>query len=209
MSRSPKKNSTTVQGPSHDDNSGGALRTREESPVEQKFCRASGVKISFSKKHGNVIIGGTKETPSPSSGTRFINIWKELSNGFVIAISGITKFIFSGRFIHGLFSYWSELLVTLLVKFLLCSFGMLTGLERDIQRCSYFTWNLCPTYFDRDLSPNLFLIDRSAYQSNVLDSYFYPEMTENGTLLSLGVIRMTCVGNIPIFYDLFELLGSD
>ena len=169
MSRSPKKNSTTVQGPSHDDNSGGALRTREESPVEQKFCRASGVKISFSKKHGNVIIGGTKETPSPSSGTRFINKWRELSNGFDliftcdakcnnlgitagellsnqkeypstdIAISGITKFIVSGRFIHGLFSYWPKLLVTLLVKFLLCSFGILTCLERDIQRCSYFT----------------------------------------------------------------------
>ena len=210
----------------------------------------------------------------------------------------LTKNLFPGQFIHGIFSYWPELLVILLVKFLLCYFGILTGL---IERCSYFARDLCPKYwpellvtplvnfllcyepfptgvkqrdqpttidptsgsrftnkwkevsnefelvfagdaepecslsitsrrlisnqkeypstyiaisgipnfFDRDLSPNLFLIDRSAYQSHVLESYFYPEITENGTLPSLGIIRMTCVGNIPIFYDPFELLGSD
>jgi hypothetical protein len=194
----------------------------------------------------------------------------------------LTKNLFPGQFIHGIFSYWPELLVILLVKFLLCYFGILTGL---IERCSYFARDLCPKYwpellvtplviflpttidptsgsrftnkwkevsnefelvfagdaepecslsitsrrlisnqkeypstyiaisgipnfFDRDLSPNLF-IDRSAYLSHVLESYFYPEITENGTLPSLGIIRMTCVGNIPIFYDPFELLGSD
>jgi len=217
----------------------------------------------------------------------------------------LTKNLFPGQFIHGIFLYWPELLVILLVKFLLCYFGILTGL---IERCSYFARDLCPKYwpellvtplvnlllcyepfptgvkqrdqpatidfamaalnsdiniwkevpdtfisvtqgcqarkgsscdqacltssrhevgiisrlersdikstlareyFDRDLGPKLFVIDRCVSQSHVLESYIHPEMTEVGTLPSLGTMRITCVGNIPIFYGLLELLGYD
>ena len=82
----------------------------------------------------------------------------------------LTKNLFPGQFIHGIFSYWPELLVILLVKFLLCYFGILTGL---IERCSYFARDLCPKYwpellvtpwvnylyFNRDLRPKLFMKD--------------------------------------------------
>jgi hypothetical protein len=53
------------------------------------------------------------------------------------------------------------------------------------------------------------LEDSHASQSHVLESYIHPEMTEVGTLPSLGTMRITCVGNIPIFYGLLELLGYD
>ena len=217
----------------------------------------------------------------------------------------LTINLFPGQFIRGIFLYWPELLVILLVKFLLCYFGILTGL---IERCSYFARDLCPKYwpellvtplvnlllcyepfptgvkqrdqpatidfamaalnsdiniwkevpdtfisvtqgcqarkgsscdqacltslrhevgtisrlersaikstlareyFDRDLGPKLFVIDRCVSQSHVLESYIHPEMTEVGTLPSLGTMRITCVGNIPIFYGLLELLGYD
>ena len=42
------------------------------------------------------------------------------------------------------------------------------------------------------------LEDRHASQSYVLESYFHPEITEVGTLPSLGAVRATCVGNIQI-----------
>ena len=42
------------------------------------------------------------------------------------------------------------------------------------------------------------LEDRHASQSHVLEPYFHPEITEVGTLPSLGAVRVTCVGNIQI-----------
>jgi len=210
----------------------------------------------------------------------------------------LTINLFPGQFIRGIFLYWPELLVILLVKFLLCYFGILTGL---IERCSYFARDLCPKYwpellvtplvnlllcyepfptgvkqrdqpatidfamaalnsdiniwkevpdtfisvtqgcqarkgsscyqacltslrhevgtisrldrsisfgaqtallaaigrallrdkyFDRDLCPKLFIIDRCASQTHVLESYFHPELTEAGTLPSLGAMRV-------------------
>ena len=56
----------------------------------------------------------------------------------------LTINLFPGQFIRGIFLYWPELLVILLVKFLLCYFGILTGL---IERCSYFARDLCPKYW--------------------------------------------------------------
>ena len=37
-----------------------------------------------------------------------------------------------------------------------------------------------------------------ASQSHVLEPYFHPEITEVGTLPSLGAVRVTCVGKIKI-----------
>ena len=56
---------------------------------------------------------------------------------------------------------------------------------------------------------NPLLEDCHASQSYVLESYFHPENTEVGTLPSLGVVRVTCVENIQVIYDLSILLGPD
>ena len=42
------------------------------------------------------------------------------------------------------------------------------------------------------------LEDSHASQSHVLEPYFHPEITEVGTLPSLGAVRVTCVGKIQI-----------
>jgi hypothetical protein len=42
------------------------------------------------------------------------------------------------------------------------------------------------------------LEDRHASQSHVLEPYFHPEITEVGTVPSLGAVRVTCAGYIRI-----------
>jgi len=125
-------------------------------------------------------------TIDPTSGPRFTNKWKEVSNEFELVFAGDAE---------------PECSLSITPRRLISN-------QKEYPS-TYIAISGIPNFFDRDLSPNLFLIDRSAYQSHVLESYFYPEITENGTLPSLGIIRMTCVGNIPIFYDPFELRSSD
>ena len=86
MSKSPK-NSSTDEDKLPDDTSDGAMRTQELS-VGSKFRRAADVKISFPRKNSRLTSGGAKETPSPISGPRFSNKWKEVSNGFELVFAG-------------------------------------------------------------------------------------------------------------------------
>ena len=130
MSRSPKKKSSTDEGKLPGDTSDGAMRTHDVPSVGQKFRRATTSGPLFTNKWKEVsngfelVFAGDAESECSLSITArgLMSNQKEYPSTY-IAISGITKFIFSGRFIHGLFSYWTKLRVTLLVNFLLCSFG--------------------------------------------------------------------------------------
>jgi hypothetical protein len=278
MSKSPK-NSSTDEGKLPDDTSDDAMRTQELS-VGPKFRRAADVKTSFLKKNSKLTSGGT---PSPTSGPRFTNKWKEVSNGFelvfagdaepecslsitarglmsnlkeypstYIAISGIPNFrptdmpaiilplmvengieITIGEleraFASGaLFTMESSAVSTLfieiptifhlsgqkvnvqmedeecsepfifslMVKFLLCYFGILTGLKRDIERCSYFTRDLCPKFNPTSASAELFLYFNRAFRPKL----FY----SNGSLHS--TIPLLAGNGID---DLSDSLGPD
>jgi hypothetical protein len=121
-----------------------------------------------------------------------INIWKEVPDTFISVTQGCQARKGSS-----------------------CDQACLTSLRHEVGTISRLERSAIKStlarekYFDRDLGPKLFVIDRCVSQSHVLESYIHPEMTEVGTLPSLGTMRITCVGNIPIFYGLLELLGYD
>ena len=131
---------------------------------------------------------GLRTTDEAGIGQRF---WRTADKDETLA-----RNLFPGRFLHGIFSYWPELLGILVVKFLLCYFGILTGLKRDIERCSYFTRDLCPKFNPISASAEFFLYFNRAFRPKL----FY----SNGSLHS--TIPLLAGNGID---DLSILLGPD
>lgn len=79
-----------------------AMRTQVFSGA-QKFRPALDLVVSLSKNWSNVTLGATKETPSPTSGIRFINKWKEVRNEFELIFpceeENGSEIIAAGKFI--------------------------------------------------------------------------------------------------------------
>jgi hypothetical protein len=165
-------------------------------------------------KHRDQSLGETKETPSPTSGPRFTNKWKEVSNGFELVFTCDAKCnsltcITAGELI----SNQKDLLTYIAISGIpnlrptdmparilpLLVFALI--LSNMVQLC-YGSLLSATQARQHD---NL----RQASQSHVLEPYFHPEITEVGTLPSLGALRAACVENILIFYNLLDLLGPD
>jgi hypothetical protein len=110
-----------------------------------------------------------------------INIWKEVPDTFISVTQGCQARKGSS-----------------------CDQACLTSLRHEVGTISRLERSAIKStlaqekYFDRDLGPKLFVIDRCVSQSHVLESYIHSEMTEVCTLLSLGALRVTGVGYIPI-----------
>ena len=72
---------------------------------------------------------------------------------------------------------------------------MLFETQKSFVQIFYGPWSLATQERQHD---NPSLEDSRASQSHILESYFHPETTEVGTLPSLGALRVTGVGYIPI-----------
>ena len=143
------------------DTSDGAMRTQDVLSVGQKFRRATDAKISFSKNNSKTS-GGSNETPSPTSGPRFTNTWKEVSNGFELVFAADAEPECSLSITpRGLMSNQKEYPSTYIAISGVPNFRPTDMPARILPLLVYYFGILISLieYFDRDLRPKLFMKD--------------------------------------------------